>query len=102
MAKQNFLELARVDVLAPANDHVLQPSLDRAIAPCIHRTEVAGVQPSFRVDRRPGGSLVLEISMHDVIAARAYFTDLADRDRLSCARIDDLDLDIGHRRADRP
>src|SRR5467141_3133500 len=43
MAEQQLLKLARVDVFAAANDHILQSALDRTVAPSIHRSEIAGV-----------------------------------------------------------
>src|SRR6266700_3524418 len=93
MAEQQLLELARIDVFATANDHILQSSLDRAVAPCIHRSEIAGVQPALGINGSPGGGFILEVTVHDVIATRAYLTDLADRNGLSGFRVDDLHLD---------
>src|SRR6267378_6351039 len=100
MTEQQFLEFARIDVLTAANDHVLQSSLDRAVTPAIHRAEVAGMQPALGVDGSLGGRFVLKITMHDVIAACTYLADLADRNDLSRLLIDDLHLDVRHRRAD--
>ena len=78
MLEQQLLELARIDVLAAADDHVLEPALDRAIAARVHRAEVAGMQPAVGVDGGGGRLGHLEIAEHDVIAARA---ELADRRR---------------------
>src|SRR5882724_53953 len=61
MAEQQLLELARVDVFAAANDHVLESSLDRAVAPFVHRSEIAGVQPALAIDGSPGGGFVFEV-----------------------------------------
>src|SRR5437868_1457137 len=89
MAKQQLLELARVDVLAAADDHVLQPALDRAVAAAIHRAEIAGMQPALGIDGGGGRRVVLEVAVHDMVAARADLADLADRDGLAGGRIDD-------------
>src|SRR5579871_6436777 len=50
--KQELLDLTWVDVLPTADDHLLEPSLDEAIAALVHRTQVAGVQPAISVNRR--------------------------------------------------
>jgi len=43
--------LARVDVLASADDHVLQPTRDAQITALIHRAEVARVEPPIKFER---------------------------------------------------
>ncbi len=58
------------------------------------------MQPALAIDGSPGGGFVLEVTEHDVIATRAYLTDLADRNGLSGLRADDLHLDVRHRGAD--
>ena len=45
------LDSRRGDVLAAADDQVLRPSGDPETTVLIEMAEVAGVQPSFRVDR---------------------------------------------------
>src|SRR4051794_16496431 len=50
MLEQELLQLARIDVLAAADDHVLQPTFHRAIATRVHRAEIAGVQPAIGID----------------------------------------------------
>ena len=46
MAEQKLLELAWIDVLAAADDHVLEAAFHRAIAARVHRAEIAGMQPA--------------------------------------------------------
>src|SRR5579883_219269 len=46
MAVQELLDLAGIDVLAAADDHVLQPADDVDVAFGIHRREVAGMHPA--------------------------------------------------------
>jgi hypothetical protein len=47
---QELLDLARVDVLAAADDHVLDAPDDVDVALVVHRREVAGVHPAGGVD----------------------------------------------------
>ena len=60
--EQQFLDLARIDVLAAADDHVLEPALDRAVAALVHRAQIAGVQPAVGVDGRGRRAGVLEVA----------------------------------------
>ena len=43
MLKQNIFYLAGIDVLAASNDHILQSTVDSAIALGVHISEVAGM-----------------------------------------------------------
>src|SRR6476469_1898443 len=49
-----LLDFARVDVLAAADDHVLDAADDVDIALRIHRREIAGVHPARGIDRLCG------------------------------------------------
>ena len=51
MLEQELLQLARIDVLAAADDHVLQPAFHRAVTAGVHRAEIAGMQPAVGIDR---------------------------------------------------
>jgi hypothetical protein len=79
MAVEEFLDLARIDVLAAADDHVLDPADDVAIAFGVDGREVAGVHPAVGVDRLGGLLLVVPIALHHRIAARAQLARLAAR-----------------------
>src|SRR3569833_2807213 len=69
VSKQSLFELARIDILPAADDHVLEAALDRAIAARIHGAKVAGVQPAVGIDRSLCRLLHFEEANHDVIAA---------------------------------
>src|SRR6185312_6003283 len=90
---EEFLDLARIDVFTAANDHVLYPPDDVAIALVVKRGEVAGVHPAFPIDRLAGLFLVLPIALHHRIAARAQLSGFTDADRQPI-RADDLDFDM--------
>src|SRR5207247_11199702 len=51
VAVKEFLDLARIDVLAPADDHVLDPADDVDVAVAVHRRAIAGVHPPGGIDR---------------------------------------------------
>src|ERR1700754_2544404 len=46
MTVEIFLDLARIDVLAAANDQVLDPSHDVAVARFVDCREIAGMHPA--------------------------------------------------------
>jgi hypothetical protein len=79
MAQQVLLDLARVDVLAAADQHVLDPADDVRVALGIDRRQVAGVHPAGGVDRLARARLVLPVAAHDRVAARAELAGGADR-----------------------
>ena len=58
-AEKEFLDLARIDVLAAANDHVLDAPDDVAVALRVDRREVSRMHEALRVD---AGSRVLAAS----------------------------------------
>src|SRR5262245_29402163 len=93
MAEQKLLDLAGIDVLAAAYDHVLDAPDDVAIAFRVDGGEVAGVHPALAVDGFGGLLLVVPIAQHHRIAARAEFAGLAARNR-GAFGVDDLDLEV--------
>jgi hypothetical protein len=63
VAEQELLDLARVDVLAAADHHVLHAADDVAVALGVQRGQVAGVHPA--VAHRLGGALgVAPVALH--------------------------------------
>ena len=69
MAEEVILDLARIDVLAAADDHVLHTPDDAAEAVLVKRRQVAGMHPS--VDNALAGPLtVAPVAAHHGIAAR--------------------------------
>src|SRR6516225_8497132 len=95
VAIEELLDLARIDVLAAADHHVLNPPDDVAIALLVDRREIASVHPTRRVDRLAGLFLVIPIAEHDEIAARQQLTGGAARHDPSL-RVDHLRLDMRH------
>ena len=85
MLVEHRLHLGGVDVLASGDDHVLHPVHDVDEAVVIEETDVAGVEPSPRVDRVDGGSGLVPVAGHDVRTARA---DLAAHPRFAGAARD--------------
>src|SRR6266571_1222425 len=61
---EELLDLARVDVLAAPDHHVLDPPGDVQVARVVHDGEVAGVHPARRVDGVPGLLLVVPVAEH--------------------------------------
>ena len=77
MAVEEFLDLARIEVLAAANHHVLDAADDVDIALIVHRGEVAGVHPARRVDRLARRLLVVPVAAHDDVPAAAQLSGRA-------------------------
>ena len=46
MAVEDLLDLGGEEILAAADDHVLEPADDAAVAALVHRREVARAQPA--------------------------------------------------------
>ena len=92
---EELLDLARVDVLPAADDHVLDPADDVAVAVLAHLGEVAGVHPAVGVDGLGGLLGVVPVAEHHRVAAGAELAGLPALDGLAGDRVDDLDLDVG-------
>ena len=101
MREEQLLDLARIDVQATADDHVLQPAGHPQVATLVHRADVTHVQPAISVDRagRCIGHLV--VAQHVLVPATADLTLLADRHRNPSGGIGDLDLELLQRATDR-
>src|SRR6516225_4696824 len=93
MAVEKFLDLARIDVFAAADDHVLDAADDVAIALGVDSGEVAGMHPARRIDRLAGARFVIPIAEHHGIAARQQLARRAGRHDAPLA-IDDFHLDM--------
>jgi hypothetical protein len=98
---EELLDLARVDVLAAADDHVLDAPDDVHVALVVHRREVARVHPARRVDRLRGRSRIVPVAEHHAVAARAELARRAARHDRAGLRVDDLHLDVRVHAADR-
>ena len=78
---EELLDLPRVDVLAAADDHVLDPPDDVHVAVVGHHREVAGVHPAVGVDGLGRALGVVPVALHDRVAARAELAGLATLER---------------------
>ena len=90
--RDHVLDLARVEVVAAADDHVALAVDDRDVAVGVAPPQVAGRRPAVGVDHlgsRPG---IVPVATHDDVAAHGDLTDLSAADLLTGA-VDDLQLD---------
>src|SRR4029453_7578060 len=76
VAIQEFLDLARIEIFAAADHHVLDAADDVAIALGIDDGEVAGVHPAIGVEHVGGLFALVPIAQHDAVAAGAEFAAL--------------------------
>jgi hypothetical protein len=74
MAEQELFDLTRIDVLAAADDHLLQADCNATVPTLIHRAQGARVQPALRVDGRCRRFGILEVALHDEIPTCAELT----------------------------
>ena len=79
LAQQHALHFPRRDILAPADDHVLDPIADFGVAIWVDHRRVATVEPAV-TDRIGGGLGIVEIAGHHHVAANY---DLALRLRVA-------------------
>ena len=95
---EHLLDVGRVDVLAAADDHVLDAVDDVGIAVVVEIAEVAAVQPAAgQRGRSIAGRLV--IAEHDIGSADADFANLARTEAGAVGR-EDHDLDAVEHSAD--
>ena len=69
MRVEKLLDLAGINVLAAADDHVLQPPDDVAVALRVDGREIAGMHEPGLVDGSGGCAGVVPVAAHDAIAA---------------------------------
>src|SRR3546814_14606107 len=77
VAIEVFLDLAREQVLAAADHHVLHPADDIAIAFLVEHGEVAGMHPTGGIDRIRRLLRLIPVPAHHRIATGAEFALLA-------------------------
>ena len=88
---QELLDLPRIDVLATADDHVLDTPYDVAVSLGVDRREISGMHPTCRIDGLGRTLRVVPVSEHDQIPSSEQFARLAARDDPSIG-VDNLDL----------
>src|SRR3954451_7608102 len=74
---QDTLDLGRIDVLAAADDHVLDAVRDVEIAVAVNVAAVPRAQPAVGRDRRRGFHRLAPVAAHDLLAAHAHLAALA-------------------------
>src|SRR5215212_608814 len=92
---EELFDLARVDVLAPADDHILRPARDPDVPIFVHYREVTGVQPPLVVYDLAGLLLHVVVATHDVVAAGPQFALLFGPSVLVRLHVDDANLYVG-------
>ena len=92
MLGEDPLDLGAVDVLAAADDHVLEPVLDVDVAVGVDLAEVAGAEPAVLGDHLRGRLGLAEEALHQLRRTEPQLAVLAGRDVLEGARVDDPDL----------
>ena len=100
MLVEHLLDLARVDVVAAADDHVLLAVDDEVVAVGIDAADVAGVEPTVRVDRLGRRVGALPVALHDIVAADGDLAGVARGDIGACL-VDEPNLDARDRGAHR-
>src|SRR5207244_4278619 len=87
---EELLDLARVDVLSAADDHVLDPADDVHVAVGAHHREIPGVHPPGLVDRLGGLRRLIPVAEHHRVPAGAQLPWFAARHYQSGGRVDQL------------
>ena len=80
MAHQEVLDLGRIGVEAPDDEHVLRPADDTQVAVLVENSDVTSTQPTIRREDLRRGLRIVEIVRHDAAPSDQDFTRLAHRD----------------------
>src|SRR5205807_2486460 len=97
---EELLDLARVDVFAATNNHVLDSSRDTVVSVRgVHR-QVAGAQPAVGCNRGPCLQLFLVVSLHHAVAAYDELAGFAGCYDIGSTRLDDSHVQAGKDPAD--
>src|SRR3954470_2704652 len=92
MGVEELLDLTGIDVLAAADDHVLDPPDDIDVAVVGHHCLVAGVHPARAVDRVGGPFGVFPVAEHHAVAAGLELSGRAARQCAAGVGVGDADL----------
>src|SRR5215216_349210 len=98
---EDLFDLARVHVVAAADDHLLLAVDDEEVAVLVDLAHVAGAEPAILVEDLVRGVVPVPVALHDIVAADG---DLADGVRaldIVAVVVDELHLDALDRGADR-
>src|SRR5712691_10328590 len=69
MANEEFLDLAWIDILTAANDHILEAANNVDIALCIHCCQVPAMQPTIAINGLSSLLRHFVVALHDEEAA---------------------------------
>ncbi|HET8607657.1 MAG TPA: hypothetical protein VFL66_11605 [Gaiellaceae bacterium] len=78
MRVQRLLDLAREDVVAAADDQLLQPVDEVEVAVAVEAADVAGAQPAVRGERRGARGRVLPVARDHRGPAELHLAELAE------------------------
>src|SRR5690349_19548165 len=101
MLVDDLLHLARVDVVAAADDQLLLTVDDEEATVLVDPADVARVEPPVRVDRRLRRVRTVPVALHDVVPADRDLTHLVAR-HVTPLVVDELHLDTLDGRPYRP
>src|SRR5436305_4828018 len=99
MLVEHFLDLARVDVVAASDDHLLLAIDDEEVTVFIDLRHIARVKPAV-ANRLGGGVVLVPVALHHVVPPDHDLADLARR-HLVALIVDDSHLDSFDWRPDR-
>src|SRR5581483_10766332 len=99
---QQVFDFLRRDVLAAANDDVLDAARDAHVTFRVHRRLIARPQPSILVNRRVRRFGVAVITLHHVVTAHTQLARFAGTDFFVSHRVNDLYLHFGQHAANGP
>ena len=100
VSEENLFDFPGIDILSTPNDHVLDAANNLDVAPRIHRSEVARMQPARFIDGRFGRFGVVVIAVHHPVSPGADLAlDLRIHHLPACG-IDDLYRSLGKRAPD--
>src|SRR6202040_1849362 len=94
MQVEELFDLPRVNVLAAANHHVLDPAGDSDVSVVVHDRDVSGVHPSRIVDYFGGLLRLVPVPRHHAVPTCAQLARGIARKLFARTRIDDLDLQM--------
>ena len=78
--KQLGLDLGRINIDAPAYEHVLSAARYIEESVSVAASGITGVPPAMLIKRRGGGLGIVPVAITNVWTTKAEFADLADRD----------------------
>ena len=102
MGIQKLIDFPGIDILAPADDHILAASGDFAISIIIHYGQIARMQRALGVNGVFGFLGHFIVAFHDMVPARAELAlHTGGQGNGTIAEIHDFYLNIGQRTANR-